>query len=65
MSESTTNASAVASHKHTGEVIRAAGLGKTYAEGDLRTLPQYLPDAAPEWGGLDGFYAARLTLAAR
>ena len=35
------------------------------SEGDLRTLPQYLPDAAPEWGGLDGFYAARLTLAAR
>src|SRR5690606_5788846 len=34
-------------------------------EGDLRTLPQYLPDAAPEWGGLDGFYAARLSLAAR
>ena len=44
MSESTTNASAVASHKHTGEVIRAAGLGKTYAEGDLRT---------PVFAGLD------------
>ena len=44
MSESTTNASAVASHKHTGEVIRAAGLGKTYAEGDLRT---------PVFDGLD------------
>ena len=44
MSESTTNASAVASNKHTGEVIRAAGLGKTYAEGDLRT---------PVFDGLD------------
>jgi 16S rRNA (cytosine967-C5)-methyltransferase len=30
------------------------------ADGDLRTLPQYLPDADPRWGGLDGFYAARL-----
>lgn len=28
--------------------------------GDLRTLPQYLPDPDPQWGGLDGFYAARL-----
>jgi 16S rRNA (cytosine967-C5)-methyltransferase len=25
--------------------------------GDLRTLPSHWP----EWGGLDGFYAARLT----
>ncbi len=31
------------------------------AEGELRTLPQYLPDPDPHWGGLDGFYAARLT----
>ncbi len=31
------------------------------AEGDLRTLPQQLPDPDPRWGGLDGFYAARLT----
>jgi 16S rRNA (cytosine967-C5)-methyltransferase len=31
------------------------------AEGDLRTLPQHLPDADPRWSGLDGFYAARLT----
>ncbi len=31
------------------------------AEGALRTLPQYLPDPDPHWGGLDGFYAARLT----
>jgi len=29
-------------------------------QGDLRTLPQQLPDADPQWGGLDGFYAARL-----
>jgi 16S rRNA (cytosine967-C5)-methyltransferase len=31
------------------------------AEGDLRTLPPQLPDPDPRWGGLDGFYAARLT----
>lgn len=30
-------------------------------EGDLRTLPLHLPDSDPLWGGLDGFYAARLT----
>jgi len=30
-------------------------------EGDLRTLPQQLPDPDPRWAGLDGFYAARLT----
>ena len=29
--------------------------------GDLRTLPPQLPDPEPRWGGLDGFYAARLT----
>jgi 16S rRNA (cytosine967-C5)-methyltransferase len=29
--------------------------------GDLRTLPTQLPDADPRWGGIDGFYAARLT----
>ncbi len=29
-------------------------------EGDLRTLPLHWPDADPRWGGLDGFYAARL-----
>lgn len=28
--------------------------------GDLRTLPCFWPDAEPRWGGLDGFYAARL-----
>ena len=28
--------------------------------GDLRTLPLHWPDADPRWGGLDGFYAARL-----
>ena len=31
------------------------------ADGDLRTLPLQLPDPDPRWGGLDGFYAARLT----
>lgn len=31
------------------------------ADGALRTLPQYLPDPDPHWGGLDGFFAARLT----
>jgi 16S rRNA (cytosine967-C5)-methyltransferase len=30
-------------------------------EGDLRTFPQYLPDPEPQMGGLDGFFAARLT----
>jgi 16S rRNA (cytosine967-C5)-methyltransferase len=30
------------------------------ADGALRTLPSYLPDSDPHWGGLDGFYAARL-----
>ncbi|MGE5166113.1 MAG: RsmB/NOP family class I SAM-dependent RNA methyltransferase [Sphingobacteriales bacterium] len=30
-------------------------------DGDLRTLPLHLPDSDPRWGGLDGFYAARLT----
>ncbi|MFN3658612.1 MAG: RsmB/NOP family class I SAM-dependent RNA methyltransferase [Pseudolabrys sp.] len=30
-------------------------------EGDLRTLPLHLPDPEPRWGGLDGFFAARLT----
>ena len=30
-------------------------------DGDLRTLPLQLPDPDPRWGGLDGFYAARLT----
>jgi 16S rRNA (cytosine967-C5)-methyltransferase len=29
--------------------------------GDLRTLPLHLSDPDPRWGGLDGFYAARLT----
>jgi 16S rRNA (cytosine967-C5)-methyltransferase len=31
------------------------------ADGDLRTLPLHLPDPEPRWGGIDGFYAARLT----
>jgi 16S rRNA (cytosine967-C5)-methyltransferase len=30
------------------------------ADGDLRTLPFYLPDPEPRWSGLDGFFAARL-----
>ena len=29
-------------------------------DGDLRTLPCHLPDADSRYGGLDGFYAARL-----
>ncbi len=29
-------------------------------DGDLRTLPCHLPDADSRFGGLDGFYAARL-----
>ena len=29
--------------------------------GDLRTLPYELPDADSRFGGIDGFYAARLT----
>jgi 16S rRNA (cytosine967-C5)-methyltransferase len=29
--------------------------------GDLRTLPFHLVDPDPRWGGLDGFYATRLT----
>jgi 16S rRNA (cytosine967-C5)-methyltransferase len=36
-----------------GEFVTAAG--------DLRTLPLHLPDPDPHWGGLDGFFAARLT----
>jgi 16S rRNA (cytosine967-C5)-methyltransferase len=31
------------------------------SDGALRTLPLHLPDPDPRWGGLDGFYAARLT----
>jgi 16S rRNA (cytosine967-C5)-methyltransferase len=39
----------------------AAGRGEFLtAGGDMRTLPQQLPDPDPRWGGLDGFYAARL-----
>ena len=30
-------------------------------DGDLRTLPLHWPDPDPQWGGIDGFYAARLT----
>jgi 16S rRNA (cytosine967-C5)-methyltransferase len=41
-----------------GEV---AGLSEIVtAEGDLRTLPCHLPQADPQFGGLDGFYVARL-----
>ena len=37
------------------------GLGEFItADGDLRTLPFQLADPDPHWGGLDGFYAARL-----
>jgi len=31
------------------------------ANGELRTLPHYLPNPDPRWSGLDGFFAARLT----
>ncbi|MDT3685191.1 MAG: transcription antitermination factor NusB [Pseudorhodoplanes sp.] len=31
------------------------------AQGDLRTLPSHWPSADPRMGGLDGFFAARLT----
>jgi len=31
------------------------------ADGDMRTLPTFLPDPDPRWAGIDGFYAARLT----
>ncbi len=30
------------------------------AAGELRTLPLHLPNSEPRWGGLDGFFAARL-----
>jgi 16S rRNA (cytosine967-C5)-methyltransferase len=29
-------------------------------DGDLRTLPVHFPDSDPRFGGIDGFYAARL-----
>ena len=29
-------------------------------KGELRTFPFHLPDPDPRWGGLDGFFAARL-----
>ena len=45
--------------------ISAAGTGRPRRirtpAGDLRTLPLHLPDPDPRWGGLDGFYATRLT----
>ena len=34
-------------------------------DGDLRTLPYHLPDADSRFGGLDGFYAARLETPAK
>jgi 16S rRNA (cytosine967-C5)-methyltransferase len=44
--------------------VRAAEVGGCEefltANGDLRTLPCHLPDATPQLGGMDGFYAARL-----
>ena len=30
------------------------------SNGELRTLPFHFPDSEPRWGGLDGFFAARL-----
>jgi 16S rRNA (cytosine967-C5)-methyltransferase len=38
-----------------------AGLAELISPaGDLRTLPCHLGDPDPRWGGVDGFYAARL-----
>jgi 16S rRNA (cytosine967-C5)-methyltransferase len=38
-----------------------SGLGELInANGELRSLPLHLPDPEPRWGGLDGFFAARL-----
>jgi 16S rRNA (cytosine967-C5)-methyltransferase len=43
------------------EAGEVAGLSEIVtAEGDLRTLPCHLPRADPQFGGLDGFYVARL-----
>ncbi len=43
------------------EAGEVAGLSEIVtAEGDLRTLPCHLPQADPQFGGLDGFYVARL-----
>jgi 16S rRNA (cytosine967-C5)-methyltransferase len=36
------------------------GLDVLTVDGDLRTLPCHLPDPDPRYGGLDGFFAARL-----
>ena len=46
-----------------GPIVADEVLGKAElinARGELRTLPFHLPDADPRWGGLDGFFAARL-----
>lgn len=43
------------------EAGEVAGLSELItSNGDLRTLPCFLPHADPKLGGLDGFYAARL-----
>ncbi|MBN8968663.1 MAG: methyltransferase domain-containing protein [Rhizobiales bacterium] len=43
------------------EASEVAGLSELItSNGDLRTLPCFLPHADPKLGGLDGFYAARL-----
>jgi 16S rRNA (cytosine967-C5)-methyltransferase len=43
------------------EAGEVAGLSELITpDGDLRTLPSFLPHADPKLGGLDGFYAARL-----
>jgi 16S rRNA (cytosine967-C5)-methyltransferase len=43
------------------EAGEVAGLSEIVTtEGDLRTLPCHLPQADPQFGGLDGFYVARL-----
>ncbi|MEJ2624598.1 MAG: RsmB/NOP family class I SAM-dependent RNA methyltransferase [Pseudolabrys sp.] len=51
--------------RHPVAAAEVGGCGELLtASGDLRTLPHAWPDPDPRWGGLDGFYAARLVRAA-
>jgi 16S rRNA (cytosine967-C5)-methyltransferase len=48
-------------HRLPIEAGEVAGLAEIVtADGDLRTLPCHLPRTDPQFGGLDGFYVARL-----
>ncbi len=48
--------------RHPITAAEVAGCGELLTPmGDLRTLPSLWDDPDPRWGGLDGFYAARLT----